>query len=767
MPSSDKVFSLEERVTATVEKRYPYGLFVRLDDRVRGYIRRREASLSGDIDADTLFQSGERIEAIVIGLPRDGHLYELSHAKALPDPWDRMGVALRAGNAVRATVKNLTARGMYVEIVPGVRGFVPHSELLSLDLGDPSRLFWRGDLVEAVVTGLDVKERLVKLSLRGRLQELAHAEEVLQTMARRSGEEGEGDAPQPAFARVHDGESHKIGRGSTAIVVEDDVAFRSELVAWLANRGFRATGVATIAQARHVALKGVDGAKPALAIVDIQVGDDNGLDMVEELAGADGYTDVVIMSTPEVLEHEAARLESLPIAHVLVKPPEKVELEQIVERLVAGENDSQWKHTVRAAGDGTSAEAATRPARSWQTQLQQLVDTLVSRTRADLGILFHIDPASNLIEITAQSNASNTAASAPQNNALLQQLLESPVEDVITERRSLLESSASQCKTDKYKRLLEFVPFESAIGVPVQTFGATDHALFLFRSRPDAFSRFRLRDTQAAAERCASVLERRMTDEHLQSKAGILLSGQLASMLGHEVSGKVSNLVFTTDNLLYELQMLQDEMPDIMESPAFYEVSSSVRALAASHEDLRSTVALFAHLIQTGETGPVDACEVVEDAVALLYPIARKSGITVVSKLSDDLPIVWANRLRLQQVFVNIMLNAIQQMSMGDHLGNLLEVAAEASEDGESKTVVVRFSDHGPGIHRSRWERIFDLGYSTRTASGGSGLGLYIARNLAESFGGAVAVESSSILLGTTFAVTLRTSHPPEGNDGQ
>jgi signal transduction histidine kinase len=112
--------------------------------------------------------------------------------------------------------------------------------------------------------------------------------------------------------------------------------------------------------------------------------------------------------------------------------------------------------------------------------------------------------------------------------------------------------------------------------------------------------------------------------------------------------------------------------------------------------------------------------------------------------------------VRLQQAFLNIMLNAVQ------HVGRMVEQwpAAQATlrittgrDPRPGGRLWVRFADSGPGIHHRLWEQIFALGFSTRT--GGTGLGLFIARSLLESMGGTVVVEQSLTPGGTTFRVEL------------
>jgi signal transduction histidine kinase len=116
------------------------------------------------------------------------------------------------------------------------------------------------------------------------------------------------------------------------------------------------------------------------------------------------------------------------------------------------------------------------------------------------------------------------------------------------------------------------------------------------------------------------------------------------------------------------------------------------------------------------------------------------------------LPGIAGDGLELQQVFLNIMLNAIHQMNLKPNKGKVLTVTT-AYQDQEKRPIKIRFSDTGPGIHRRLWERIFDLGFTTRL--GGTGQGLYIARSLVESLDGKIQVERSAILIGATFLVEL------------
>jgi signal transduction histidine kinase len=92
--------------------------------------------------------------------------------------------------------------------------------------------------------------------------------------------------------------------------------------------------------------------------------------------------------------------------------------------------------------------------------------------------------------------------------------------------------------------------------------------------------------------------------------------------------------------------------------------------------------------------------------------------------------------MAIQQAFLNLMLNAVQQMALKAEKWKwngqrILEISTNF--EPERGMVQIRFSDTGPGIHYGHWEKIFTPGFSTR---GGSGLGLFIARNFLHSLGG-------------------------------
>ncbi len=123
------------------------------------------------------------------------------------------------------------------------------------------------------------------------------------------------------------------------------------------------------------------------------------------------------------------------------------------------------------------------------------------------------------------------------------------------------------------------------------------------------------------------------------------------------------------------------------------------------------------------------------------------------------------NRTKLHQVIDNLVLNALQ-WSAGRLRKNVL-VTTHLDTGKPEPAIQIRVVDTGPGIHRRLQEKkIFDLGYSTRP--GGSGLGLFVARELLDTLGGTVSVEESVMEVGSTFRVDLPVrKHPPAPAAGE
>lgn len=138
--------------------------------------------------------------------------------------------------------------------------------------------------------------------------------------------------------------------------------------------------------------------------------------------------------------------------------------------------------------------------------------------------------------------------------------------------------------------------------------------------------------------------------------------------------------------------------------------------------------------------------EVARETLGLLYGEAERHGISLRSELAPDLPTVEADRVQLQQVFMNLMVNAIEAMH---DTGGELTLRSERGQNGELRFSV---SDTGVGFPPDKADTIFDAFFTTKPQ--GTGMGLRISRSIIESHGGRLWATSGG-QRGATFCFEL------------
>ena len=116
----------------------------------------------------------------------------------------------------------------------------------------------------------------------------------------------------------------------------------------------------------------------------------------------------------------------------------------------------------------------------------------------------------------------------------------------------------------------------------------------------------------------------------------------------------------------------------------------------------------------------------------------QRNHVALETQLSDDMPLVFGDRIQLQQVMLNLMMNAIEAMTQVTTPRELL--ISSGADDSKGVVIVVR--DSGPGLDSKGVERLFEPFYSTKEFGRGTGLGLSMVHGLAAQLGGGFALTS-------------------------
>jgi signal transduction histidine kinase/predicted RNA-binding protein with RPS1 domain/ActR/RegA family two-component response regulator len=716
-------YQLHQQVEAIVESVQPYGVFVRLKDGTRAYIRRRELDLDADVDPTRVVHEGQKITAKVIALGETGKHIELSRRATLPNPWHEFARRFREGEVVRGTVRALHPKGVFVRVEAGIDGFVPLDELATWQVSKPDELLWLDDEVEAIITHLDAHAERLTLSIKARMEQRARATQIV--IERTTEPKSVPLVPKDELPPLTAEERERVGQ---IIVVDDDDGLRNGLVEWLQQRGYRASA----ARAREELEAQIQSAERGVLLVDIHLGDGDGLELIHDLP-INGLH-VCVMSSPEWLLERTEEIRLARVFQIFEKPLNEDDIDQFLQRLARGETvQPVWKTLPQREAEKTESRdlnIALRDVAPTQ-RLQVALERVTQMAHAEKGIVFVQDPVSQAISIVEH------VGELPLNQEAFYALRTSPVKDVIVEKEPVFEEHATENK--RFDKLRDVLVFESCIGTPIQVAGEVRHALFLFHRQPNAFARARPQYVELDALWLGVLLEEQAVGARLRAISPLLLSGELAMGLAHEVYNKVDALELQLANLV----ALKHPPTDL---------SDRLVALHNLARDLKTLTGSFQEMMRAKELSETfNINEVIRRVEVQVRPLARKEGVKIDLRLANNLPLITGNSVALQQVFFNLMLNAVQLMANKRDKYRLLEIST-TFDPKRKRPLLIRFADTGPGIHKQLWEKIFELGFSMR---GGSGLGLYIARSLIEMFDGKIKVEESVVPLGTTFLIKL------------
>lgn len=238
--------------------------------------------------------------------------------------------------------------------------------------------------------------------------------------------------------------------------------------------------------------------------------------------------------------------------------------------------------------------------------------------------------------------------------------------------------------------------------------------------------------------------EHRQLELQLIQSAKMAALGEMAGGIAHEIRNP---LAITSSAAQILLKKGAD--PELRGEAARKIHTAAGRAAAIIENLLR-----FARPSE-GMVEQVDANSAVEDTLSLIGHQISLQSIEIQRRLAPQLPRVRGNKNQLQQVFMNITLNAYHAMPEGGKFTITTRVVP-AIPPPAGQWVEVRFSDTGCGIPKESLHRIFDPFFTTRPVGRGTGLGLSIAYSIVRQHGGTIGVESQ-VGMGSTFTVSLPT----------
>ncbi len=250
-----------------------------------------------------------------------------------------------------------------------------------------------------------------------------------------------------------------------------------------------------------------------------------------------------------------------------------------------------------------------------------------------------------------------------------------------------------------------------------------------------------MRRTVSRLKEADNRIDRLNAQLHQSDKLAAL--GKLAAGAAHEINNPLAVIQQKTG---WMEDLLKEE--DLKNSENYKEYLTSLKKIE-EHVD-RAKKVMHNMLGYARRMEPrlqdVDINETLRQTTSLLENYARNNNIEIKDSLQEDMPIIASDQSQLQQVFLNILSNAID----ASNNTGIVEVESGMVES----FIEIKIKDNGSGITKELQKKIFDPFFTTKESGKGTGLGLWVTYNIVENLGGSISLESARGK-GTTFTVKI------------
>jgi C4-dicarboxylate-specific signal transduction histidine kinase len=244
-------------------------------------------------------------------------------------------------------------------------------------------------------------------------------------------------------------------------------------------------------------------------------------------------------------------------------------------------------------------------------------------------------------------------------------------------------------------------------------------------------------DRRAGAETTAALQE---AQEKLVQVTRTQAMGELAAAIAHEVNQPLTAIV-TNGNFCFRRLESATSNPD--------EIRAAIAEIVNDGNRASAVISRIRGLVTKGtcHRTRLDINQIIGDVTILLRKEVRRSRVFLRTDLATDLPGVQGDPVELQQVLINLVMNAVEAMRTSPDDRREILIRSAESPDG----ILVQVQDFGPGIEPELTIRIFEPFFTTKAE--GIGMGLSISRSIIESNGGQLSVVSAT--RGALFQFTL------------
>lgn len=768
----------EKVVKVRIDRVQHSGLKVELLESGRiGFIPQRELTWDQRINRSVPeYSKDDVIDAVIMaGKQRYDSIY-LS-IRQLDDPWQGARERYEVGQVVRGEIVNLRHFGAFVQIEPGITAVVWAQNIPLKAEQIPSDILAIGDRVEAVIHAFQPERQKIELNLVARLEELDdifNLREKIQYQLFESDIIANDESQRVPFeARQADPISrgrryhHPISRPKNVLVIENNKGYQEELRELLQEE--YELEVDIVASGNEVKLllekenKSYD-----LAIVDLRLDDEKGPDVAKIiLEETPGIPIIFVSSDPFARDKNAQGIQVLEMEYNRKFPfsdKDKISVSEWMDKLINGywEDKSNGKAIFKnqqSFMDQLGISSFAR--RPIQEILLNQIQELRKETSASNAFLVKVDLINQKVQIIAND---------PQVRQEFIQFSEdglffSPVREIVETEEPFHGRHIIPMIDTKYKNFFPQFSYRSCYGVPFKVPDTELHyALIILDDTRIEFDRKTREQVRMASYFLQIVLERSVLFDFMQAYEERYFKGQLLGTLVHELKNTVHSLKGPANK---SMKLIKDALDGTANTSQVFEgLQVRIERIQLAGDKLKNLIDSYSRLSR-GELELLQINDSVKKVCSLLNLKAKEKDVHLTHNFLEVDPVVWAVPLRLEQVILNVVLNAIQQVNAqasrmkksnwtekGPYpilqKGNVQVITRKCTTRNSCQIIVI---DTGPGIAYDRKDKIFHLGTSTRKK--GQGLGLFISRNLTEAMGGKLYLLSSYRFIGSAFVIEL------------
>ena len=212
-------------------------------------------------------------------------------------------------------------------------------------------------------------------------------------------------------------------------------------------------------------------------------------------------------------------------------------------------------------------------------------------------------------------------------------------------------------------------------------------------------------------------------------------AGELTASIAHEINQPLGSIMTNAETAQ---AILKSQSPDVAELPDIVELKEIVNDILQDDRRATEVIRRMRSLLKKApfELKRLDLNDIVRDTVEFLSSLAVGRKIELVSRITPEALLILGDRVQLQQVILNLVMNGIDAMK--DNPSEHRTITIRTSRVGEFAALSV--SDRGPGIPEDKLEQVFDPFFTSKTE--GMGMGLSIARTIIEAHNGQISAKN-------------------------